>query len=54
MIELNHSQLKCSSQVPVEVYDRNEIVGDYLTDIILEKSINLGVLGGYIFLMSVR
>ncbi len=33
LIELNRSKLKCNSQVPAQVYYRNEIVGDYLTDI---------------------
>ncbi len=41
MIELKRMGLKVSSEMPIKVYYRNEIVGEYIADIIVENKVIL-------------
>ena len=41
MIELKRMGLKVSSEMPINVYYRNEIVGEYIADIIVEDKVIL-------------
>jgi len=41
MIELKRMGLKVSSEMPIKVYYRNEIVGEYIADIIVEDKVIL-------------
>ena len=41
MIELIGMGLKASSEMPIKVYYRNEIVGEYIADIIVEDKVIL-------------
>ena len=37
LIELKKLGLKCSNQLPVKVYYENQVVGDYVADILVEE-----------------
>ena len=37
LIELRKLGLKCSNQLPVEVFYDNQVVGDYIADILVEE-----------------
>lgn len=41
MIELKRMGLKVTSEMPIKVYYRNEIVGEYIADIIVEDKVIL-------------
>jgi len=41
MIELKRMGLKVSSEMPIKVYYRNEIVGEYIADIFVEDKVIL-------------
>jgi len=37
LIELRKLGLKCSNQLPIKVYYKNQVVGDYTADILVEE-----------------
>lgn len=41
MIELKRNGIKAESQVPIKVYYRNIVIGDYFADIVVENKIIL-------------
>jgi len=41
MIELKRMGLKVTSEMPIKIYYRNEIVGEYIADIIVEDKVIL-------------
>lgn len=41
MVELTKHGLSCRNQVPIRVYDKEQNVGDYAADIIVEESVVL-------------
>jgi GxxExxY protein len=39
IFELNDQELKVNSEVPIKVYYKSKIVGDYIADMIVEESV---------------
>lgn len=43
MIELNNRNIKCVQQCPVEIYYNEQLVGNYIADILVENKIILEI-----------